>query len=243
MRRLKKIKMHMYMAYILIIILVICSVIPLPLLWKLEQHTLVKVILSLVILVAVLLLGGWCIEKAFRILIERQSNNDEKTVSVHVEFPKHRITHFQKISEYSRLWYIINRFLDTAIIYEEFDSTNVDEARLIIKKHNKIIKREFKEANETNPTKRFWNLKINIFMVNDETLEEDAKGLVSTLNNDRMYEIGKFSMVYIKGKNIAILPTFKGEDLNIFTLKHYIDCIKIVSEIFVCPRSTFFDVL
>ena len=238
---MKKIKKIIIAAYICIPFAFIISLLLSLLIFVTKLNLLFKVVIFFIVFIFLMVIFGYFINKYFcKKLKTMQQESKVISIPYDLSTPSDK-----KILIYNGKDYILykkKRFLDTlsAIHLENCDTS---EAKRIIRNVNKYIKKNFKEANETNPTKCHWNLKINMLITNGKINIDEMVIIIENLNNEQLFEIGKFTFGYSNELKVAIVPVYRANDLNIISLRKYIKSIRIICNFFGCPPSLFFEKL
>lgn len=229
MSRFNKIKLIFISAIISIFLTLIISIIVPTIIFTMVQiDEVLEVFLCLLMFIVLLLLLGALTYFGFSKLIKKYKDKN-RICCISIKLNPSQLQTL-KTSDGALTYYKNTYHLKTISFYktESFDLSDWKSQR---KKHNRMIKKMVKTARNDNPKLRHWIYQINVFE-HDNTNTEEVKSLISKLNSDRLYEIGKINFAYCPSNSLLILKSFEADGLNLTGFYRFIRLNKFFCKTF-----------
>ncbi len=232
MDRFKKIQTIHLIALVYIWVDLAISLILSLLFFLLEINIYLSLALSLVSIFIISCLLAFVGLKLLNLLLSRM-NSEVPVIAIKSELSQPNIS-FLDINENIRTYYWIKRHLNTITIYnvETIDSKN---CKSMFKKSRKIIKKNIPIANEIYSRERHRQLEINVLMFSQNIDTNEGVELIRKINNSQLYELGKFTVGYIKDTKNLLIKTYDSKQINFIAFNRYRKSVKFLCKYFGLP--------
>lgn len=235
----KKVRILHIIALISIWVDLLVSIILSSSIFLVEMNIYLAIFLFLALLIIFSCLFAFISFRLFNYILKKISSR-VNTISISFKLSQPNLA-WLEIDNNTRAYYWIKRHLNTITVYDT-DNLDIKKIRTIFRKSRNVVRKNISIANEKYSKKRHWLLDINILSYQAISATRLTK-LINDINNFQLYEIGKFTIGYIRSTATIIIKTFDASQIDFVSLNRYHKCIKYICKYFDLPFKEIVRVL
>lgn len=149
----------------------------------------------------------------------------EPTISINLKLTTPDLRYIV-VDDKTNVYYWKIRNLNSITIYN-LKTFDIKKVRYLFKRSRRVVKDNIRIANQIYAKHPHWLFDINILICCQEHKNE-LISLISSLNDYRIYEIGKLYVGYFEDTETLIIRTFNAKKVDLVSFFRYRKCLKYI---------------